>query len=88
MRRATSLAVLTFNKGLCSLPPLFGWLGGEVGSFCTRCLVANDAINVRKAQAKATEEAKRRRKLVREAKRAREEQLLDEEGVTYAGRLF
>ena len=57
-----SLAMLTFNKGLHSLAPLFGWLGGEVGPFCTRYLVANDAIRVRKAQAKATQEAKRRRK--------------------------
>ena len=73
---ATSLAVLTFNKVLCSLAPLFGRLGGEVGSFCTRYLVANYDIRVRKTQAKATEEAKRRRKLVHEAKRARQEQLL------------
>ena len=61
-RVATSLAVLTFNKGLCCLSPLFGQLGGGVGPFCTRYLVANDAILVRKAQAKVTQEVKRRRK--------------------------
>ena len=85
---ATLLAVLTFNKGLCSLAPLFGRLGGEVGPFCTRYLVANDAFRVRKAQVKATQESKRRRKLMHEAKIAREEQLLEKEGVTYGARLF
>ena len=88
VQMATYLAVLTLNKGLYSPAPLFGWLGSEVGPFCTRYLVANDAIRVRKAQAKATEKAKRRRKLVRAAKIAREEQLLDEEGVTYGSGLF
>ena len=52
---ATLLAMLTFNKGLCFLVPLYGRLGGKVGPFCTRYLVANDATCILNAQAKVTE---------------------------------
>ena len=83
--------MLTFNKGLYSLAPLFKKLhvgGSEVGPHCTRYLVANDETRLRKVQAKVTAESKRRRKLRCEAEKAREEQLLADEGLTYQSGAF
>ena len=75
-RNATVLSSLTFNKGLCSLAPLFERLGCKAGPYCLRYLVANDLSRLTNVQAKATEAAKRRRKSVHEAQKAREEWLL------------
>ena len=83
---AVYLATLTFNEGMHSLTPLFERLGGEgIGPYCQKYLVAKDATHLKKAEAKASEEAKKRRKLRCVAKKASKEQLKAAEGGTFYG---
>ena len=80
---AINLATLTFNKGLCSLIPLFEKLGDdEVGQYTVRYFVERDKKHIKDSQLQALPAAKARRKVRHEARKAKEKQLLKKKKVT------
>ena len=75
---------LTFNKGMCSLAPLFEKLSDvDTGPYTWRYLIKLDQRRVKQSMAHATTEPKRRRQVRCDAEKLRKEQLLEKEEVTY-----
>ena len=77
-------AVATFNIGCQASLNILKEAGIEPGKFCTKEMRCTDLVRVQKANYKAKEEIKVRRKIIRAARKHRSDKAEEKEGVTYA----
>ena len=80
---STYLAVAHFNNGAVSPLAVLREMACEEGYFTERQLRLQDAVRVQKAEKKMKEAEKKRRKVRRRRRKGKDEQKLDDEGVTY-----
>ena len=81
-------AVAHFNIGSQAAVNIFHQLGLEPGEFCLQEFKMADNLRIQKGNVKATEESKKRRKILRAQRKRKGDKAQENEGVTYAAGAF
>ena len=83
VEEATYQSISHFNDGYVATLQLFKFLGTEPGLFTTKGALSADSTRIRKAQAKNSDVAKSRRKVIRAQRKGYLDKKTQEEGVMY-----
>ena len=81
-------AVAHFNIGSQAAVNILHQLGLEPGEFCLEEFKMADNLRIQKGNVKATEESKKRRKILRAQRKRKGDKAQENEGVTYAAGAF